>query len=141
AALRDRHDTFERDRMAETIQVLDHQLDAAPAILAEPSQPLLERAVRGIKEIPENVCVAPLRLRVQLDRRDDPNAEALARVNGLAGPRQRVVIGQREGFHASLEGETHELRRLEDTVRTYRVRVKVGVVRGLRHATSIMRSQ
>src|SRR3989442_5728923 len=75
AALRDLEHPRERDRVAERVQLLDHERDAAAAVLAQPAQAVLERRVRGIDEVAEDVDVAPLGLGVQLGRWDHTHAE------------------------------------------------------------------
>src|SRR5438445_359253 len=71
ATLRDLEHAIEIDRVAEPVQLLDHELDATASVLAEPSQPVLECRVRRINEVPEDVRVSPLGLGVELGRWDD----------------------------------------------------------------------
>src|ERR671937_1825608 len=146
AARGDGHDAVERERIAEAVEVLHHELDAPSAVLAEPAQAVLERAIGRVEEVAEDVHVAPARLRVQLDRRDDPDADALALSDRLRHAGERVVVRERERLDAALGGEPHERGGLEDAIGPERMRVQVRVISrlaphlGRRHATSMRRS-
>jgi hypothetical protein len=124
-ALRELEHPLERDAVAEYPKALDHELDAAAAVLAEPAQTVLERRIRGIEEVAKDVHVAPLGLGVQLRRGDDADAERRARRDRLADARERVVIGERLHANAVRGGATHEISGLERAVRAQAVRVQV----------------
>src|SRR3954465_13876134 len=82
----------ERDRVAELVQLLDHELDAPSAVLTQPSHALLERRVVRVDEIREHVHIAPLRFGVQLRRWDDAHSEPHTLGGSLSHARQGVVI-------------------------------------------------
>src|SRR5688572_21522386 len=81
--LRELEHPLEGDAVAEGLEALDHELDAAAAVLAEPAQAVLERRIRGIEEVAEDVHVAPFGLRVQLRRGDDADSQRVARGDRL----------------------------------------------------------
>src|SRR5207247_8482217 len=94
-------------------------------VLAQPAEPVLERRVGRVEEVAEDVNVAPLRLRVELGRRDDPNTEPLPRRDGVGYAGERVVVRERLDRHATRGGPLDERGRLERAVRAQRVRVQV----------------
>ena len=109
AALRDLEHPLERDRVPERVQLLDHELDAAAAVLAQPAQPVLERRVRRIDEIAEDMDVAPLGLGIQLCRWDHTHAERGALCDGLPHPEERVVVGERLDPDPARRGHADQL--------------------------------
>ena len=77
-ALCDLLHALQGDGVAKPVEVLDHELDAPSAVLAQPAHALLERRVIRINEVRQDMRVAPFRLGVELRRRDHPDAQALA---------------------------------------------------------------
>src|SRR5439155_10953423 len=140
AAFGDLDDALERDRVAEAVEFLDHQLDTTAAILAKPAQAFFERRIGGIQEIAQHVDVAPARFGVQLYRGDDAHAASLPLPHRLRRAGERVVIGEGDRLDTTLGGQPHQRCRFEHAVRTDRVRMQVGRISRLAHASVTRRS-
>src|SRR5438876_6694626 len=117
ATLRDLQDTGEIHRVAERVQFFDHELDAAPSVLAQPAETRLEGRVPRIDEVTEDVRVAPLGFGVELRRWNDLYAERAARCGGLGDPRERVVVRKRLDLHTASGRALHQVPRREGAVR------------------------
>src|SRR5256885_3364337 len=125
STLCDLKNACELHRVAEGVQLLDHELDPLAAVLAEPAEPLLERRIRGVDEVAEDVGIAPLGFGVELSRRNDAHAEVSSGRDSIGDSRQRVVIGKRLDLDAARGGTFHEVRWRERAVRAKRMRVQV----------------
>ena len=110
-------DRVEVERIAGGDQVLRHPLAAAAPLLLAFGQPRVEWAVVLVHEEREDVdIVLALEVRRDLGARDQLDAEPVRLCPRLRKPRQRVVVGQREGLDARELHVPHERRRRIEAV-------------------------
>src|SRR5688500_11277653 len=124
-APRDLVDPLELDLQTELPELVDHPLPTAEPLIAEAAQLLLERGVRDVHPVTQDVDARAFVLGGELDARHDLDPEIDAGRQRLLEPLGRVVIGHRDHVEPAFGGQPDEPGGREGPIRAIGVRVQV----------------